>query len=42
MINKTPAADVPERMVIPEGSSVRNFISETLYRQSADKITIDR
>lgn len=36
------SVDVPERMVIPEGSPVRNFISGKLYRQPADKITIDR
>ena len=36
------SVDVPERIVIPEGSPVRNFKSGKLYRQSADKITIDR
>ncbi len=36
------SVDVPERMVIPEGSPVRNFISGKLYRQPADKTTIDR
>lgn len=42
MVKKRPAVDVPERMVIPEGSPVRNFMSVTLDRQRADKTTIDR
>lgn len=36
------SVDVPERVVIPEGSPVRNFISGKLYRQPADETTIDR
>ena len=42
MKNKAPSVDGPERMVIPEGSPVRNFMSGKLDRQQADKTTIDR